>query len=226
MYTAGFPPSSSAEVFVLIGTGVVSYLIGALPFGYIAAKLAGVGDIRQLGSGNTGATNVARTLGPAWGLAVLLLDVAKGAFGAGLGLRFFPWGRAGGLVTGLLAVAGHNWPVFLKFRGGKGVATTFGMVLALYPGLALFSSVVFLLTVLIARYVSLGSLVGSWAAFGVTFLLSGYGWLDRLAIGAFCLLITVRHKENLRRLVSGSERRVDELMRRRTLERTGTGRGK
>ncbi|MBE3519980.1 MAG: glycerol-3-phosphate 1-O-acyltransferase PlsY [Firmicutes bacterium] len=197
----------------IAGVCFLSYLAGAVPFGFLVAKLRGVGDIRLLGSGNIGATNVMRVLGPSWGALVLVLDAAKGAFGAWLGLTYLPWGSMGGLLTGLMAVAGHNWPVFLRFKGGKGVAASLGVVLSVYPGLALFASAVFSLTVLISRYVSLGSLVASWAAFVATLFSFGYDLFDRIAVAAFCILITVRHRDNIRRLISGTERKLGKFSR-------------
>lgn len=195
--------------FLLIaGVCFLAYLAGALPFGYLVARFRGVEDIRLRGSGNIGATNVMRVLGPSWGALVLLLDASKGAFGAWLGMVYLPWGRMGGLLTGLCAVAGHNWPIFLRFKGGKGVAASLGVLVAVYPGLALFATAVFALTVVMSRYVSLGSLVASWAAFGATLFSFRYDLFDRIAIAVFCILITVRHKDNIRRLISGTERKL------------------
>lgn len=214
MEIAAQPQVCADGGFLLIaGVCFLSYLAGALPFGYLVARFRGVEDIRLRGSGNIGATNVTRVLGASWGALVLVLDVAKGAFGTWLGSAYLPWGRMGGLLTGLLAVAGHNWPVFLRFRGGKGVAVSFGMLVALYPGLALFATAVFAFTVLVSRYVSLGSLVGSWAACFATLFSSGYNLFDRIAIAVFCILITVRHKDNIRRLISGTERKIGKFGR-------------
>ncbi|HHY35260.1 MAG TPA: glycerol-3-phosphate 1-O-acyltransferase PlsY [Firmicutes bacterium] len=197
----------------IAGVCFLSYLVGALPFGFLVAKLRGVDDIRLRGSGNIGATNVMRVLGLPWGALVLVLDAAKGAFGAWLGLVYLPWGRMGGLLTGLMAVTGHNWPVFLRFKGGKGVAASLGVVVVLYPVLALFATAVFASTVLISRYVSLGSLVASWTAFVASLFSFRYDLFDRIAIAVFCILITVRHKDNIRRLISGTERKIGELSR-------------
>ncbi len=187
---------------------VGSYLLGAVPFGFMAARLKGV-DITKQGSGNTGATNVLRILGPVYAVPVLLLDVGKGVLAAYVGLRFMVMGTLGALLAGAAAISGHNWSVFLGFRGGKGVAASAGVVLVAFPLLLAVAAGVFLLTVVVTRYVSLGSLLGSWAAVLVS-LTPGYGTVDRVVVLALVSLITYQHRSNIKRLLSGNESKIGQ----------------
>ncbi len=189
-----------------IGICLLSYLMGAVPFGYLAARIAGI-DITKQGSGNIGATNVLRALGLRYAVPVLLLDMGKGALAAYLGLRCLGLGRPGAVLAGALAVAGHNWSVFLRFRGGKGVATTAGVALVAFPWLLFFSAVVFLFVVTVSRYVSLGSLAGVWSALLFS-LTPDYGTVDRLIVLGLALAITYQHRSNIRRLLSGTENKL------------------
>ncbi len=192
----------------------IGYLCGALPFGLWIGRLARGVDIRTMGSGNLGATNVYRSLGWRLGMVTLLLDVAKGALPvailprSGIG-AVFPGGPGWcAVAVGLAAVAGHVWTFLAGFRGGKGVATTVGVLLALSPlGFGAFV-LVFFLVLGITRFVSLGSILGA-AAFAVTLALTGDGAADpRTWLGvALALLVLARHRENLRRLARGEERR-------------------
>lgn len=181
---------------------VSSYLLGSIPSGYIVASATGL-DIRRLGSGNIGATNVARTVGWKQGFLTLGLDAAKGLIPvlAALGLSL---GTAAIAVAGLAAFLGHLYPVFLGFRGGKGVATALGVFLGIMPLATAVLLGVFLTLVGISRCVSLGSVMA--AAFSpIVCWLLGYPtaivWVS-LIIGAFTV---VRHRENIRRLVAGTE---------------------
>lgn len=189
-----------------IGVCLLSYLVGAVPFGYLAARIAGI-DITRQGSGNIGATNVLRTLGLRYAVPVLLFDIGKGAFAAYLGLRYLGLGRPGAILAGALAVAGHNWSVFLKFRGGKGVAATAGVALVAFPRLLISAVAVFLFTVIASRYVSLGSLAGVWSALLFS-LAPDYGAVDRLTILVLALAMTYQHRSNIRRLLSGTENKL------------------
>jgi glycerol-3-phosphate acyltransferase PlsY len=172
-------------------------------------------DVRTLGSGNLGATNVYRALGPGLGVATLLLDVTKGALPVWLVPRLpivadFPGGREWcTLAVGLAAVAGHVWTMFAGFKGGKGVATTVGVLLALAPAAFGVFVGVFVIVVAITRFVSLGSVLGA-IAFSVTLLATSAGGWRRPAplLGVLlALLVIVRHRENLVRLARGEERR-------------------
>lgn len=187
---------------------VVSYLLGSVPFGFLAARIRGV-DITKHGSGNTGATNVLRTLGPAYAIPVLLLDVGKGALSAYLGLQYLGMGTFGALVAGAAAISGHNWSVFLKLRGGKGVATSAGVVLVAFPVLLAVALAVFVLTVIVTRYVSLGSILGSWAAALVS-LMPGYTLWERVPVFILVILITYQHRSNIGRLLAGTEHKFGQ----------------
>jgi len=179
-----------------------AYLLGSVPVGFIFGALSGV-DVRHRGSGNVGATNVARVVGKLPGLLTLLGDMAKGF----IPVFFSSWLGFGLLTMNLVAVAaflGHLYPVFLKFHGGKGVATALGVFLALAPEATGALAVVFLIVALWSRLVSLASVVAAALAPVVFWALSyppGEVWLG-LVIG---LMVIVRHRENIRRLISGTE---------------------
>lgn len=181
---------------------VLSYLLGSIPTGYIMASGTGV-DIRRSGSGNIGATNVARTLGWKKGFLTLAIDAAKGlipvlvAFGLSLG-------TAAAACAGLAAFLGHLYPIFLGFRGGKGIATALGVFLGIMPLVAVVLVCVFLILVGVSRQVSLGSVTAAGLAPIVAWLL-GYPMPTigvSLVIGALAIM---RHRENIRRLIAGAE---------------------
>jgi glycerol-3-phosphate acyltransferase PlsY len=202
-------------VLALVTALALGYLAGSLPWGlWLGRAMRGV-DVRTLGSMNLGATNVYRSLGPAVGVPVLLLDVAKGALPTWLvpGLAAtaaFPggaeWCR---LSVGAAAVLGHMFTVFAGFRGGKGVATTAGVLLALSPVAFVAFLLVFVATVALTRFISLGSILGS-AAFAVALgLTAAGGWRSPSFVFGVLLAAAVvwRHKDNIARLSRGEERR-------------------
>ena len=187
---------------------VLSYLIGALPTGLILVRVLRGEDIRQHGSGNIGTVNVLRVAGPTVAATVLLVDVLKGlapvllARGAGLA----PWAV---VACGLAAIGGHNWSVFLGFRGGKGIATSFGVLAGLSVPAALVAAVVWIVTVAITRFASLGSLL---AVVSVPITL----WRlhtppEYVAFGVIASLLAIyRHRANIQRLVAGTELRITD----------------
>ena len=210
--TAGSPLAASG---LLLLQFVIGYFCGALPWGlWLGRWFKGV-DVRTLGSGNLGATNVYRSLGPGLGIATLLLDVLKGALPVWLLPRWLMAGAdpgaldLAGTVTGLGAVAGHVWTCFAGFKGGKGVATTVGVLLALAPAAFGIFVGVFVLTVAVTRYISLGSTLGA-IAFAVALLMFPPGGALRasswLGLGLAALIVW-RHRANYRRLLRGEERR-------------------
>lgn len=181
-----------------------AYLLGSIPTGFLLGSLSGV-DVRQAGSGNVGATNVARVVGKRQGLMTLLGDVAKGFIPAFFSLQL-------GLDTGVAALAGlaaflgHLYPVFLRFQGGKGVATALGVFLALAPIVTGFLVLVFLVIVILSRMVSLGSLVTALLAPMVFWFFSGSLSLFGSSV-LISLFIIIRHRENIQRLIAGVEPR-------------------
>ena len=186
--------------------GLLGYLLGAVPAGLVVARLRGV-DIRQVGSGNIGATNVLRAVGPGAAAIVAILDPLKGALAVAIPtfLGLDPWTVA---FIGFATVLGNDYNVFLRFGGGKGVATSFGVFLVVDPVPALVGLAIALLTMAIGRYVSLGSLVG---AASVPLMLAASGGaaaVDVTLAVALVALMFVRHRENLVRLAAGTERRL------------------
>jgi glycerol-3-phosphate acyltransferase PlsY len=198
----------------LLLIAAASYLLGSIPFGYILVRLVHGEDVRLTGSGNIGATNVARKF-PALGALTLILDALKGS--AAVALAYFLSGSMGIGPTpyrkmsfaALCAVMGHIFSVWLKFRGGKGVATGLGAFLLIAPKAVLFAAAIFILVVLVSRYVSLGSILAV-AAFPVlVWLLHLYGnsWPALLFMTLASLLIIAKHHQNIRRLIAGTESR-------------------
>lgn len=186
---------------------LLAYLFGSIPAGVLVAKTYGV-EIRKVGSGNIGATNVLRALGPGPALVVALFDAFKGGFAV---LMARAVGIEGWLLWGvaLMAVLGHNFSVFLGFKGGKGVATSFGTLLFLDPVLALYTFPIGVGTMLLTRYVSAGSMVGGLAALVLALALKRPLW-EVGTVLLMALLIFWTHRENLKRLQSGTERRLGE----------------
>lgn len=189
---------------LLIFICMAGYLAGSIPSGVIISKLAGIDNIMSYGSGNTGATNVFRVLGPKYAAIVLVMDILKGALAAYLGLRYLDMGTVGAFIAGVFSIVGHNWSVFLGFKGGKGVATTAGVALIVFPKILAVSAAAFLVVVALSRYVSLGSLVGVWAGFAYS-LLPEFTALDKLTVFGLAAVVTYRHKSNIQRLASGTE---------------------
>ena len=184
------------------------YLIGAIPVGVLVSRLAGGVDIRRHGSGNMGATHVLRTLGPAAAVATLLGDIVKGY------LATWVAGAAGGspgwMAAGAVAaVMGNCWPVFLGFRGGKGMATALGAFLCTAPGAVVPAAIVWLLVVTATRYVSLASIVGCVGFVAATWAL-GYPREILGAAAVVTLIIVWRHQQNIQRLRAGTESRLGQ----------------
>ena len=191
----------------VLGLAVV-YLIGSVPVGFLVARAAGGFDIRGKGSGNIGATNVLRTLGPVPAVLTLLGDVAKGYVAVRAAEVIGPepvWGAVGAV----LAIVGNCWPVFLRFKGGKGVATGLGAFLALTPRAILLAMAVWIVLVAVFRYVSLASILAC-VALAIGAWLFGYTRLYVVAAACAAALIVWRHHDNVKRLLSGTERRLGE----------------
>ncbi|MCX7702197.1 MAG: glycerol-3-phosphate 1-O-acyltransferase PlsY [Gemmataceae bacterium] len=196
----------------LVGFGVLAYLIGSIPFGYLIAWRRGV-DIRTVGSGNIGATNVARALGRKTGVFVFFLDALKGAIPTALGQECF--GVDGGMIGAGMALLGHMFPIWLKFRGGKGVATGAGALAVLLPVPVILGLIVWLAAFSTWRIVSLASLTGAATLAGVAVslaLVSEHRDLDKKAIVAVAafLVVAVRHATNMVRIARGTENQFSE----------------
>ncbi|MHC4574976.1 MAG: glycerol-3-phosphate 1-O-acyltransferase PlsY [Planctomycetota bacterium] len=202
---------------------VPAYLLGSIPFGLIIAKAHGK-DLRSIGSGNIGATNVSRALGRKWAYFCFILDLLKGLVPTLLAVLLIPSPPSTTelllvLTVGVAAILGHIFPVYLKFKGGKAVATSFGVALGLWPFYtlcALFAFVVWVVVVLIWRYVSLASLIAS-VAFPLMLLLAitlapdwrlTQLWPLLIAAVAIPLMVIIRHRENIKRLLAGTETKI------------------
>lgn len=194
---------------VLWGLILVGYLLGSIPFGYLLVRVQNGGDIRYMGSGNIGATNVARTSGWFVGVATLILDAAKGFLAVWIMAHFSGGNIRFMMYTGLAAIIGHVFPVWLKFEGGKGVATALGVFLAIcWPAVAV-AVAIFFLVVLFWRYVSLASISAAAALPLLVYLLYAPRHAPPTAVSTCTLLIAVvviiKHRDNIERLIAGTE---------------------
>jgi len=198
----------SSQTWLLTGAG---YFLGSIPFGLILAKLFGGRDVREHGSGNIGATNVSRVAGPMAGVMTLLLDAGKGTAAVWLAGRFSGHGATPMMLAGLAVLMGHCFPVWLRFRGGKGVATGLGVFAALSPLAALAGAVLFVIVFVSWRYVSLASLAGTAAMPLLIYFLWAPGHAPPLTVALGTLLaaalIFYKHRGNLQRLREGAEPR-------------------
>ncbi len=192
--------------FDLIIAAAGGYLLGSIPFGLVLTRLAGLGDIRSIGSGNIGATNVLRTGNKSLALAVLLLDSGKGAVAVLLAMELL--GPAAMPVAALGAILGHLFPVWLRFRGGKGVATTLGTLLALAWPVGLIACAIWLGIALIFRISSAAALAAVAVAPVAALLLRGSSLAVFVLIVA--ALVWFKHAENIRRLLAGTEPRIGQ----------------
>jgi glycerol-3-phosphate acyltransferase PlsY len=196
---------------------IIAYLIGSIPFGYLIVRAKGGGDVRETGSGGTGATNVSRRAGKALGVLTLILDALKGAIAVLVARLMFDADSTDWFVAAaaIAVIVGHVFPVWLGFRGGKGVATGVGVFLALAPMAVLLAGIIFAAVVAVTRYVSLGSILAA-----ATIPL--FVWLFVLEVElkpllaaaiAGALLIVFAHRGNIARLLSGTEPRISDLKR-------------
>lgn len=197
-------PDLQTGLMALILWGAVGYLFGSIPFGIVITRVFGLGDLRKIGSGNIGTTNVLRTGSKTAAAATLLLDGGKGAI-AVLVARWLAAEDAAQLA-GLMAFLGHCFPIWLKFKGGKGVATFLGLMLALAWPVGVACCLTWLVTALIGRISSLAALV---AAASSTFWILGMGYSATFILGAVVtLLVFWRHRENIARLKTGTEPKI------------------
>lgn len=204
---------------------VVAYLLGSIPFGYLLVRAFRGEDIRLTGSGNIGATNVARSGAKGLGIATLVLDAVKGAVAVWVAFLLadsklnvcgdfilFPCAPAWRLmaVAALLAVLGHVFPIWLKFKGGKGVATALGVFCVLFPKAILVSLAIFILIVAVTRYVSLGSILGAISFPVAAYFIQKPDGASLVLASAVTLIVIVKHHQNIGRLLAGTESRFGE----------------
>lgn len=199
---------------------IISFLIGSIPVGLLIAKTKGI-DLRKVGSGNIGATNVLRTVGKEAAILTLTGDIAKGAISVGiaklcihLGLDLYDLSFLNSEILfiglmGISSVLGHNFSVFLRFKGGKGVATSLGFLLAYSPYVALFTVMLWLITVKWSRYSSLGALI-SFGLLPFSFYMIDYSKEKIIISVIISILVYIRHISNIKRLVSGKESKIGE----------------
>lgn len=209
------PLGSFSFTWPFYAAALLGYLLGSIPFGLVLAWIGGYGDIRKIGSGNIGATNVLRTGNRPLALATLLLDIGKGAAAVLVAARFGP---DMAVLAGGGAMLGHTFPVWLKFKGGKGVATALGTLLAVSWPVGLAAVATWLLTAALFRYSSLSALVAISLAPVYAWLLTWYPvagtyWSDpqRMQLALFiAVLVVLRHHQNIRRLLKGEEPKIGQ----------------
>jgi len=186
---------------------ILSYLIGAISFSVVIAKwLKGI-DIRQHGSGNAGATNTLRVLGKGPGICVLLLDMAKGVLAVWLGKWMGDISAWVPVLCGIAAIVGHNWPIYFRFKGGKGIATTIGVMATLAFLPSLFAGITAIIVIAVTRYVSLGSLILS-AVLPILLIVMNRPYEILWASLLLCVFAFVRHRSNIVKIVQGKENKL------------------
>ncbi|MEA3188007.1 MAG: acyl phosphate:glycerol-3-phosphate acyltransferase [Chthoniobacter sp.] len=209
---------------------VISYLLGSIPFGFLVAKTRGI-DIRQHGSGNIGATNVLRVLGKKWGIPVFVLDALKGLIAVRLamvlGAHEIPLAAAG-IMGAVCCILGHNFPIWLGFKGGKGIATSAGVLLGMLPVAGVLSFCVWLLLFFLTRYVSLASIFAAITVpvvvvLQLIFVWKGNGWPFFYFALVIAVLAVWRHRSNIKRLLTGTEPRFEKKKETESEIQDGTG---
>ncbi len=224
-------------IFKFVSVVIIGYLLGSIPFGLLIAKRYAKVDVTKYGSGKTGATNVLRTAGRKSAIMVTLLDLSKGVLAVvfaglivGKGYLVVSGVGLGALVAEVLAalatIIGHNWSVFLKFRGGRGVAPFFGGLVALCPPAAIFGGEIIIIGAGLTRYVSLGSIagaVGSYVVLVPLTIMNGFPieYIFYALVGT--IIIFVMHRDNIARLIAGKERKLGEKAKRRASSSGRTG---
>ncbi|MFT3690545.1 glycerol-3-phosphate 1-O-acyltransferase PlsY [Paenirhodobacter sp.] len=200
-------PGAESGAIILAAVAVLGYLLGSIPFGVVLTRMLGLGDLRQIGSGNIGATNVLRTGNKAAALATLILDGAKGAVAVWLA-RALLGNEMAAAIAGGAAFIGHLYPVWLGFRGGKGVATFLGTLLALAWPVGVAACLAWLLTAVVSRLSSLSALVAAAASVPLAMMLGHRELMPLLTIMA--VLIFWRHRSNIQRIAQGREPRIGQ----------------
>lgn len=186
---------------------LLCYILGSIPFSYIFSRVLGGVDIRSKGTGNVGATNVLRTLGIKIAVFALLGDLTKGAGAAWLGLQFGGPNLAAACAT--MAVIGHCWPIFLGFKGGKGIATSAGALMVLMPPIGFIALANFIIIIAISRYVSLGSITTA-VILPILVVLTNQPWQYVVMVFVMAITAIYRHRTNIERLRQGTEKKINE----------------
>lgn len=188
------------------------YLLGSIPFGYIVSKLFKKVDIRELGSGNIGASNAFRILGPSLASLILIGDIGKGILSIYL-VRYFNIDNLLILtIAGLVVICGHDWSLFLGFKGGKGIATTFGVVFALNPTISILAVTIWVIVLIITKYTSLSSILAMISILVFTILFKQP--YEYIVFSAIIIVLSIfKHKENIKRLKLGKERKIGEKIK-------------
>lgn len=200
----------SPDFFKIVGTLGLAYIIGALPFGFWLVKhLKGI-DLRTVGSGGTGATNVKRTAGKQLAALTLFLDVVKGALAVYIAQQFAPTSLQTllPLAAGSLAILGHSRSIFIQFKGGKSVAVSLGVFLMLEPVIMSLAILAGVLIITLTRFVSLGSMLGAIIAFILSFIFPHVFWMHQVLFGLVAAYIIWLHRENIQRLCKGCENKL------------------
>jgi len=188
---------------------ILAYLLGSAPMGYLVVKIVRGEDIRNYGSGNIGATNVGRVMGKRWAIVVGIFDIVKGGLALLIAKMLGVTSPQVLSIMGVVAVLGHNFPVWLKFKGGKGVATTFGVIFMFHPLASIIGGILWYCIMKIGRYVSLASMV-SLVSTPLWLVLLGSNRAYIMASSFLAILTIIRHHANIKRLLTGTERKVGE----------------
>jgi len=199
-------PAFELSVLNILLVAITSYLIGSVPFGLILAKLLGLGNLRDIGSGNIGATNVLRTGNKLAAILTLVFDLGKGALAVLTASLFY--GEAAAQIAGLASFLGHCFPVWLKFKGGKGVATFIGILLALYWPAGILTCLTWISTAFISRISSLSALISSAASIFWIWLLDKPDAV--FVITTLTIFIWLRHRNNISRIIAGTETKINK----------------
>lgn len=187
---------------------LISYLLGSIPFGYLVGKyLKGI-DIRKYGSGNIGVANTFRVMGTKYALLVLLGDCLKGFLAVSLAQKLLPEPMWFLLLIGIFTIIGHNWSAFLRFKGGKGIATTYGVVLSFYPLIAVISAIIWALIVLATKFAALGSILSVFVML-VLSLIFNTPIEFKIFVIVVLLFALIRHRSNINRLINKKEHKIN-----------------
>ncbi len=196
------------NILAYLTIAIISYLLGSISSGILVSKLFGGPNLREVGSGNTGATNALRTMGIKGGAMVFVCDILKALIACIIGRVWM--GLNGAMLAGLMAVVGHNWPCFFQFKGGKGVSSTLSAMLLTFPIPAVICYVTTIAVIALTKYVSLGSITLV-SLFALLVIITAWGnWLAILWVLAMAGLLIWRHKENIKRLLAGTERKLGQ----------------